>query len=269
MVTHMKVLGIVGSPRKNGLTSKLVIKALKGAESAGAETDLIYLSDYPMIHCTECTDTCWTTFQCLLDDTPTMMNTKLQDVDSLILGAPVYYLDINGLTKNFIDTTRVDMNGKSALGIAIAGGTGKGLTSALKSLYYFFFCIGLRGVYPLPVSRFNYKDALNEAYTSGKKLTEEVKKPFKDLTERVRYHYSLRYMNYDITDENMMLATQLLTYSKENKENRRFLEKAMIAHRKAEELMKGRCKDEAVEYIMQAYNAGFQAWKKSKNCYES
>ena len=41
----MKVLGINGSPRKKGNTAKLVEKALKGAESRGAETEIIHLYD--------------------------------------------------------------------------------------------------------------------------------------------------------------------------------------------------------------------------------
>jgi multimeric flavodoxin WrbA len=42
----MSVIGIVGSPRKNGRTNALIDAALKGAESKGAETRKIYLVDY-------------------------------------------------------------------------------------------------------------------------------------------------------------------------------------------------------------------------------
>jgi len=90
--------------------------------------------------------------------------------DAYVLGAPVYYLDVNGLTKDFMDVISMpNSNGRPALGIVMAGGTGKGLTSALKSIYYFFFK-GLRGIDPLQVSRFNFDQALEEAYGSGKRL---------------------------------------------------------------------------------------------------
>ena len=38
----MKVLGIYGSPRKDGNTDQLLDKALEGAESAGAELSRVY-----------------------------------------------------------------------------------------------------------------------------------------------------------------------------------------------------------------------------------
>ncbi len=41
----MKVIGINGSPRKKWNTSTLLEKALEGAASEGAETELIHLYD--------------------------------------------------------------------------------------------------------------------------------------------------------------------------------------------------------------------------------
>lgn len=42
----MVVLGIVGSPRKNGRTSKLIDAALEGARSKGVATKKKHLVDY-------------------------------------------------------------------------------------------------------------------------------------------------------------------------------------------------------------------------------
>ena len=42
----MVILGIVGSPRKNGLTNRLVDAALEGAQIRGASIKKIYLVDY-------------------------------------------------------------------------------------------------------------------------------------------------------------------------------------------------------------------------------
>jgi multimeric flavodoxin WrbA len=39
----MNVLGVVGSPRRNGNTHLLVSKVLEGAREKGAETDLLLL----------------------------------------------------------------------------------------------------------------------------------------------------------------------------------------------------------------------------------
>ena len=188
---------------------------------------------------------------------PRELSETVDKADAYVLGVPVYYLDINGLTKDFMDV--VDMpnsNGKPALGIAMAGGTGKGLTSALKSIYYFFFCKGLRGTNPLPVSRFNYDKALNEAYDSGKLLARLEGKPFKDtkiewdLTERISYHFSLRFMNYDVVDEILLLAEQLMEVSKKKGMN---IEKAKMEYGKAKEpIFQGR-KDKSIKHAVKAY----------------
>ena len=59
---------------------------------------------------------------------------------AIVLAAPVYWGDINGMTKTFLDTVRIsNCSGKLAMGIAIAGGTGKGLTSGVQTIYRFFF----------------------------------------------------------------------------------------------------------------------------------
>ena len=44
--SDMVVLGVVGSPRKNGRTSRLIDAALEGPRSKGTATKKIYLVDY-------------------------------------------------------------------------------------------------------------------------------------------------------------------------------------------------------------------------------
>ena len=64
----MKVLGIFGSPRRGGNTELLLEEALKGAESAGAEVEHLYLSDFTITPCKECHG-CDNTGNCIvLDD---------------------------------------------------------------------------------------------------------------------------------------------------------------------------------------------------------
>ncbi|MCL5962495.1 MAG: NAD(P)H-dependent oxidoreductase, partial [Chloroflexi bacterium] len=51
----VKILGIVGSPRKKGNTAKLVAKALEGAMSVpGIETELYEMAGKKMHHCIGC-----------------------------------------------------------------------------------------------------------------------------------------------------------------------------------------------------------------------
>jgi len=237
----MKALGILGTPHKNGRTNRLITRALEGSEDAGGQTEIIYLIDYDIPQ--------WS------DDHKTSeeLNKVVDAADAYVLGAPVYYLDVNGLTKDFMDVISMpNSNGKPALGIAMAGGTGKGLTSALKSVYYFFFCKGLRGIDPLPVSRFNFDQALEEACGSGKRLVKlaEERKPFKNLAERIEYHISLRYMNYDMVDEIVLLAEQLIEIAEKEGTN---IDKAKMEYEKARELIDQGRKAESVRYAVEAY----------------
>ena len=50
----MKIVGINGSPRKKWNTATLLGHALKGAESEGAETELVHLYDADYTGCTSC-----------------------------------------------------------------------------------------------------------------------------------------------------------------------------------------------------------------------
>ncbi|RLF20840.1 MAG: hypothetical protein DRZ82_00995 [Thermoprotei archaeon] len=237
----MLVVGIVGSPRKNGLTNKLVTEALAGAQSIGAKVRTIYLMDYDIRP--------WTLEN---PKAPEELNEIMREADGYIIGAPVYYLDINGLTKDFLDTVDLgDSNGKPGFGITIAGGTGKGLVLAIKSIYYFFFCKSIRALEPLPVSRFNFNKALKRANELGRKLAEEARKrrPFKSLEERIRYFSNIKYMNMDMVDEILLLAEQLL----ESSPKQEYKEEAITYYKRAKELISRGERDKAITYAVKAY----------------
>ena len=136
-VNDVKVLGIVGSPHKDSMTNKLVTRAIEGSKEAGADTEIIYLIDYDIPQWSESHKTA-----------PEELCLLMGEADAYVLGAPVYCLDENGLTKDFMDGLVLTdflakANGKPALGIAMAGGGGLGLVSALKTIYQFFMGGGM------------------------------------------------------------------------------------------------------------------------------
>ena len=152
----MLILGIVGSPRKNGRTHTLVDAALGGAAQGGAETEKLYLIDYAIKPFTGSGGSEEGVRFC-----PSELSERCEAADAIVLGAPVYYGDINGLTKDFMDSVRIgNSNGKPALGFAIAGGSGKGLISGVQSIYHWFYHRQVRAIDPTPVSRFNMAEAL-------------------------------------------------------------------------------------------------------------
>jgi multimeric flavodoxin WrbA len=99
----MNVLAINGSPRKKWNTATLLEHALEGAASAGAETELIHLYDLDYKGCTSC-------FACKLKggksygkcavrDGLTPVLEKMEDVDALILGSPIYFGTVTGMMR--------------------------------------------------------------------------------------------------------------------------------------------------------------------------
>jgi len=234
------ILGVVGSPRKGRLTDQLVSRALEGAEAAGEETRKVYLVDYEVKFYREEVKCC-----------PDELSDLCEEADAIILGAPIYYGDINGLTKDFMDTVRIrNANGKYALGIVIAGGTGKGLCSGIQTIYHFFYHRQMRGIDPTPVSRFNFDGALESLYMSGKKIADlsKEKKPFKNLRDRIEYYERLEYMNYTFLDEILLLAEHLIEGSKSPK-----MSEAKKEYEEAKNLITQGKRLDAVRHAVKAY----------------
>lgn len=98
----MKVLAIVGSPRKKGNTDILMDATIKGVEKYGIEVEKIYLSDLHFKACIGC-EACSSTYKCILKDDMQIVYTKFEESQGLILGSPTYFYNVSALTKSFID----------------------------------------------------------------------------------------------------------------------------------------------------------------------
>jgi multimeric flavodoxin WrbA len=99
---RMKVLGIEGSPRKDGNTEKLVRRILEGAAEAGSGTDFIKLSELSINYCRGC-GTCRATGECVQKDDMDRIVDAIQQSDVIVLGSPIYVWQVTGITKVFMD----------------------------------------------------------------------------------------------------------------------------------------------------------------------
>lgn len=103
----MKVLGINGSPRKGWNTQTLVIKALEGAASAGADTEIINLYDQPLKGCLECyackRKGIKTDGVCAIHDNLRPLLEKAHEADVIIIGAPNYFGYPSAMTLAFLE----------------------------------------------------------------------------------------------------------------------------------------------------------------------
>ena len=96
------VLGIVGSPRKNGNTYILVSKILEGAKEQGATVEIIFLGELSIRQCDGCY-ACWHGSECSKRDDMNKIYQKINQADALVLGTPVYWYNVSALMKGFID----------------------------------------------------------------------------------------------------------------------------------------------------------------------
>lgn len=104
----MKIIGLVGSPNKNGNTSFLVSEVLKSAKSQGADTELLFLADYNIQDCKGCNN-CVKHKKCPQWETDDFHKViaKLLDANAVVFGAPSYGGSVPGLMKRFLDRCRL------------------------------------------------------------------------------------------------------------------------------------------------------------------
>jgi NAD(P)H-dependent FMN reductase len=210
------VLGLVGSPNREGRTNRLVTAALEGAAGAGARTELIQMANHVVAACKDCLPwVCETNQKCTYeDDAFEYLSQKVLGCGALVLGTPVYWWDTSGMVKYFIlKMFRVyarsgPLHGLPALGIGIAGGTGNGLVSGLRPVYHFFQVMQMRALEPLPATRFNFEGALEQARQLGHKLARMAQKraPFANYEERLLWYDSLPYLGLSRAAERRLLA---------------------------------------------------------------
>jgi multimeric flavodoxin WrbA len=98
----MKVIGIVGSPRKNGNTNAIVQQVLEGAAEAGAETRSFLLNEMSYRGCQAC-DYCKTHEKCKLEDDLAELFDEMEKADGIVFGAPIYFVQFSGQMRLFLD----------------------------------------------------------------------------------------------------------------------------------------------------------------------
>ena len=96
----MKAIAINGSPRKGWNTDLLLQEALKGAADAGAETELIHLSDLTFSGCRSCF-ACKRagaeTGRCMWKDDLQPVLDKILSADAVFMGSPIYLSNVSGM----------------------------------------------------------------------------------------------------------------------------------------------------------------------------
>ena len=99
---NMKVLGIMGSPRRQSNTEILLDKALEGAREARAEVEKVPVSKLKISPCLEIY-ACFKDGNCTIKDDMQPLYKKLLEADHIILASPIFFYGITSQAKAVIE----------------------------------------------------------------------------------------------------------------------------------------------------------------------
>jgi multimeric flavodoxin WrbA len=119
----MKILALIGSPRKEGNTDILVDQILKGCKTKGHKSEKIYLYDFDIAPCIDCGNCKKGEHVCTQDDGMQDLYPKIQEADLIIFGTPLYWYGPSGPMKLLMDrllpfATNRKLNGKKGVVVA-------------------------------------------------------------------------------------------------------------------------------------------------------
>jgi len=99
-----QVVVILGSPRRKGNSATLAARISRGAESAGAEVETLFLHGLKISPCRGC-DTCQKqdSKACAIKDDMQEIYPKLIKADAWVIASPVYWFTMSAQTKMFMD----------------------------------------------------------------------------------------------------------------------------------------------------------------------
>ncbi len=99
----VRILGIVGSPRKRGNTAKLMDKAMEAIRDyPWVETDLFEVAGKKIGHCISCYK-CMEKLQCVIKDGLYEFHEKWVAADAVLWAVPVYHMSVPSVVKALLD----------------------------------------------------------------------------------------------------------------------------------------------------------------------
>jgi FMN reductase len=124
----VRIAGICGSIRKGSYTRLSLALALRGAEEAGAQTELIDLRDYRVIFCDGKED------ESLYPEDVFKLREAVRRAQGIILATPEYHGGYSGVLKNALDLMGFEEFEGKMLGLVGVSGGRLGAFGAMHSL---------------------------------------------------------------------------------------------------------------------------------------
>jgi len=192
----MYIIGLNGSPNKNGGTAFLINTVLNKCSEEGAEVEIINVSEalssakFPF--CIVCSNPCNAT--CYSGTALEEAFDKLKKADAVVMGSPVYFGTISAQLKAFFDKTRKIRGEKALIGkpcgcVSTGASRFGGQETTLKAMHTMALVQGMTvvgsgneefdcGHHGVCAVRPPEKDefAISRCYSMAKRLVNEVKK---------------------------------------------------------------------------------------------
>jgi len=153
----MKVLGIMGSPRRQSNTEILLDRALEGSREMGAEVEKLAVSELKVRPCLEIY-ACLKDGRCAIKDDMQRVYDKLLEADHIAFASPIFFYGLTSQAKAIVDRCQalwvrrhvLDMDEgdeRTRRGIFISVGATRGerlFDGVVLTVKYFFDAIGVR-----------------------------------------------------------------------------------------------------------------------------
>ena len=135
----MKVLLINGSPNDHGCTYTALSETAETLQKHGIDTEILYLGKKPVAGCIAC-GKCRETGKCVFDDKVNEVIDKLDSIDAIVVGSPVYYAGPSGQLTAFLDRLFYSGGGRMAgkLGASVVSCRRGGASAAFDRLNKYF-----------------------------------------------------------------------------------------------------------------------------------
>lgn len=185
----MNVIGISGTPRKNGNSEILLRYALKPFINDGWNVNIYLASELTINPCKAC-DSCREINSCTIDDDMHRIYDAFRRCNAILVSSPVYYRNVSSqllsiLDRHYAIEDEKPLAGKPGGAIAVGRGTSGGQTIVINAIYIWMLscgviCVpgelnGVTAVADKPGEILNQKKRLDQAEVFGSNVLRVAK----------------------------------------------------------------------------------------------
>jgi len=144
----MKIVAISGSPRKNGVSNKIVDRISHTFQKNGVDVEKVFLRDNPITPCIHC-DYCKRNDHCTNDEEANKVNAIMAGADAVVVVSPVYFGGVTAQCKSMMDKTLparrngFQLKGKVGAGITVGGSRNGGQELSLQNIHAWMLVHGM------------------------------------------------------------------------------------------------------------------------------